>query len=166
MQLNLVLSENLKDLHQERECQRSARDNTGWWHFHQLFRQLRLANRGSRRHAFNDDLGCVNNLLGNRRERVEELEHVHQLSHHQRNRNVKRRHDQRTVVDLFHGVPLNPLLRPDLEEPVRLRSPEFFLVQIEEEVLRAWLLGSVCVCVRVGEEGLRGRGEGGRGSAP
>ena len=75
MQLNLDLGENLEDLHQERECQRSARqprlswENTlkicesptttrNWnvnglleevedcWHFHQLLRQLRFAKRG------------------------------------------------------------------------------------------------------------------------
>ena len=32
-----------------------------------------------------------NNLLGNRYERVKELEHVHQLFHHQRHRTIERR---------------------------------------------------------------------------
>ena len=66
----------------------------------------------------------VDNLLGNRREHVEEVEHVHQLFHHQRHRNVKRRHDQRAVDDLHHGAPLISLLRPDLAKLVRPRSPE------------------------------------------
>ena len=40
------------------------------------------------------------------------------------------------------GAPLIPLLRPDLDEPVRPRSVELrHAVNVQEEVLRAGLLG-------------------------
>ena len=58
--------------------------------------------------------------------------HLHQLVLHLRHRNIERRHDERVVDNLYHGAPLIPLLRPDLEEPVRPHSPEFFIPQREE----------------------------------
>ena len=43
-----------------------------------------------------------------------------------RHRNIERRQSLRGVDNLHHGAPLIPLLGPDLEEPVRPCSPEFF----------------------------------------
>ena len=68
------------------------------------------------------DLGHFDSLLGNMR--IELPAHLHQLILHLRHRNIKRRHDERVVGDLFHGAPLVPLLRPDLKtvgqaEPLR-----------------------------------------------
>ena len=53
-------------------------------HFHQLFRQLRIANSGSHRDIIRRDLGHFNNLLRIMRERAEELQDVRQLVPHLR----------------------------------------------------------------------------------
>ena len=90
-------------------------ENQLCWHFHQLFHQLRVANRGSHRDALEDDLGHVDNMLGNRQKRVEELKHVQQLFHHQRHRSVKRLQTRNGIDDLFHGVPLDTYLRPSTQ---------------------------------------------------
>ena len=50
-------------------------------------------------------------ILGTWHHSVDVPEHFHQLAHHQRHRNVKRRHPGRVVGKLLHGVPLYPLLR-------------------------------------------------------
>ena len=85
-------------------------------------------------HACEDDgvrdFGHFDSLLGN--EDIEQPAYLHQLVLPLRHRNVKRRNEEHGVDNLFHGVPLVPLLRPDLVEPVRPRAPEFFLVQREE----------------------------------
>ena len=80
--------------------------------FHQLFRQPRLATHASRRDVLEEDLGHVDNLLGNRTRCIEETEDVHQLFSHQRHRDVKNRQRKRGVDDLVHWVLLNPLLLP------------------------------------------------------
>ena len=139
---NFLLGENLEDLHLELEHQRSARqpmlfnsvlaDNleddaptTRNWnvnglldksrlcrHFHQLFRQLRFA-KDSRRDVLEDDLGHVDNLLGNhKRRRVKETQDVHQLFHHQRQKIIEDLYHGSKVGKLLHGVPLDPPLRP------------------------------------------------------
>ena len=43
-------------------------------HFHQLFRQLRIAKSGSHRNIVRQDLGHFDNLLGIRHERVKEMQ--------------------------------------------------------------------------------------------
>ena len=89
----------------------------GWRrHSNQLFRQLRFTYRETRRDVINEDLGHFNNLHGKRD--VQELVNLNQLFSHQRQRNIERRQEGRAVANLFHCVPLNPLLRPDLVEAV------------------------------------------------
>ena len=105
-------------------------------HVHQLFRQLRITYQASRRDVLEDDLGHFNNLLGNRHKRIDEPEHIHQLFHHQRHRNIKRREPKNGVDDLFHGVPLNLLLRPDLGEPVKPRPAGLFVKRRREHSTR------------------------------
>ena len=62
-----------------------------------------------------------------------------QLFFHQRHRNI----DHRCGDDLLHGVPLVPLLRPDLREPVRPGEPDGrHLVNVQSKVLGACRLGS------------------------
>ena len=85
-----VQEENIKDLrvalhHQELECRRNRRLEKiqDCRHFHQLFRQLGIANRGTRRDVVNEDLGHINNLLGNRKQRIKATKDVHQLLSHQ-----------------------------------------------------------------------------------
>ena len=59
---------------------------------------------------------------------------------HQRHSNVE--HRINGVNNPAHHVPLNLLLRPDLEEPVRPRTPELrHATVVKKEVLRAGLLG-------------------------
>ena len=66
-----------------------------------------------------------------------------QLFFHQRHRNI----EHRCGDDLLHGVPLVPLLRPDLREPVRPGAPGGrCFIEDEKEVL--------CTC-RLGGELLR-----------
>ena len=65
--------------------------------------------------------------------RVEELERIHQLFHHQRHGSVKRRRTGNGVDALLHGVPLYPLLWPDTSEAVRPHPAGLFTErQIEE----------------------------------
>ena len=86
-------------------------------HFHQLFRQLRIANIVSHRNIVRQDLGHFDNLLGIRHERVEEMQDVRQLFHHLRHRCTKNLHHgskAHEVDNVLHSVPLDPLLRPRL----------------------------------------------------
>ena len=80
-------------------------------HFHQLFRQLRIANSGSQRDVMGQDLGHCDNLLGNRGERVEEAHCVLQLFHHLRRKIVKKQHRRDCIDDLLHGAPQIPAAR-------------------------------------------------------
>ena len=86
-------------------------------HFQQLFRHLRITTQASRRKVVNEDLGHFNNLLRHRD--VQELADRNQLFSHQRHRNIERRQEGHAVANLFHCVPLNPLLRPDASEAVK-----------------------------------------------
>ena len=72
---------------------------------------------GSRRDAHDDDLGHVDDLLGNKRERVEELELIHQLFHHQRHRSVKRRTICSTVCPCTGSYGLTPARRSGRAPP-------------------------------------------------
>ena len=75
------------------------------------------------------------------------LRHWHflQLVHHLRLGYIEQRDNRHAVDNLLHGAPLISLLRPDLEEPVRPRSPERrHAVIVEEDVLRAGFLGGGC----------------------
>ena len=109
-------------------------------HFHQEFRQLRPANQRSHRDVLEDDLGHFNNLLGKRYKRIDKLEHIHQLFHHQRRRRIESQ-EQRGVDSLLHSAPLNPPLRPDASEAVRPRPGGRWLVVVEKEVLHTCRLG-------------------------
>ena len=72
----------------------------------------------------NEILGTSNTLLGIRK--VSRQEQRQRLVHHLRHRNVEGR--ERDDVDvLLHGAPQNPLLRPDLREPVRPHAAELRL---------------------------------------
>ena len=65
--LNHILGVNLEGLHQPRGCQRSAPHSAQICvprYFHQLFRQLRLANKSSHWELVNENLGHFDNLLG------------------------------------------------------------------------------------------------------
>ena len=88
-------------------------------HFHQLLRHLRCCNSRAKRTGWPRDLGRCDTLLGNRG--IEALEHGHQSVHHLRHRYTKSMHHGRDVANLLHGVPQNPLLRPDANEAVRPR---------------------------------------------
>ena len=60
---------------------------------------------------------------------------VEELLHHQRRRSIDDLHlrsKAHEVGQMLHGVPLNPLLRPDVGETVRPRTPELFLKQREQ----------------------------------
>ena len=109
-------------------------------HFQQEFRRLRLANQRSHSHVLEDDLGHFNNLLGKRYKRIDKLEHIHQLFHHQRRRRIESQ-EQRGVDSLLHSAPLNPPLRPDASEAVRPRPGGRWLVVVEKEVLHTCRLG-------------------------
>ena len=103
------------------------------WHFHQLFRELRLTEDRTLRDGVLGDLGHVDNLLGHRV--VEELEHVHQLVHHLRHRSVEieHRHGDKGLDHLLRGVPLDPLLRPPrLDQTGRPQPAGLFLKELEE----------------------------------
>ena len=116
-------------------------------HFHQLFRQLRVATQTSRRNFVRQDLRHSDDLLGNRRECGEELHEVRQLFHHLRHRVVEKRHQRNSVDDLLHGAPQNPLLRSGQgNDPVRPGAPELrhTVIVVEREVLCAGLLGEEC----------------------
>ena len=103
----------------------------GHRHIRQLLHHLRHREHGTLQDdVVGSDLGHVDHLL--RHPCVDVPEHFHQLAHHQRHKNVKRRHPGSVVGKLLHGVPLNRLLRPDLEEPVRPRPARLFLVEAEE----------------------------------
>ena len=87
-------------------------------HFHQLFRQLRLANKSSHWELVDEDLGHFDNLLGDPDiVRCEDIDQ--QLFFHQRHRNIEHWWEN----GLFHGAPLDPLLRPDLHKLVRPGAP-------------------------------------------
>ena len=61
-------------------------DNCVRWHFHQLFRHLRLTESRARRAGWQRHLGHCDNLLRNRR--IVGLQHGHQMVHHLRHRNA------------------------------------------------------------------------------
>ena len=74
-------------------------------HFHQLFcRLLSEAHTAPAMTGWRWDLGHFDDLLGN--VNIELPAHLHQLVVHLQHRNIKRRHDERVVDDLFHGAPL------------------------------------------------------------
>ena len=100
----------------------------GWdgWYFHQLFRQLRLANGSSRRDVLERDLGHFDNLFGNHRKKRVSCSTTSGTGASRAGKT--RRGDNK----LLHGVPLNLLLRPDFGEPVRPRPGLFVKRQIEE----------------------------------
>ena len=105
-------------------------------HFHQLFRQLRVANSGLHGDIIGQDLGHFDNLLGIRRELVEEMHDVRQLFHHLRHRIVESRQRRDSIDNPLHGAPQNPLLRPGQgRKPVRPRPARLFFVEAEEHRL-------------------------------
>ena len=84
--------------------------------FHQLFRQLQYPRESACRAGWQRDLGHFNDLLGITK--VSGQEQRQRLVHHLRHWNIEGW--ERDDVDvLLHGAPQNPLLRPDLREPVR-----------------------------------------------
>ena len=88
---------------------------------HQLFRQLRCTEDCASSTGWTDNLGHFNNLLGNRD--VQDLEGLHHLFSHQRHGGIEQRNDRHAVDELPHGVALNPLLRPPLDERRRQHPP-------------------------------------------
>ena len=110
-------------------------------HFHQLFHQLWLTTQTSRRDVLQRELGHAENLPGNRTQRTEETEDIHQLFSHQQHRDVKNRQRRRGVDDLVHWVLLNPLLRPDASEAVRPRPGGRHLIHVRGKGLGACHLG-------------------------
>ena len=78
---------------------------------HQLFHQLRPAERGALRDSVLEfNLGHFDHLLGNNMQRhVDDLQDVHQLVHHMRHRNIEDLHQEHEILDLFRCA---PLLRP------------------------------------------------------
>ena len=90
----------------------------GKGHDRRHIRQLRIANRSSHGDIIRQDLGHFDNLLGNQTiKRPEDVQQ--QLFLQLRHRNI----EHRSGDDLIHVVPLDPLLRPDLREPVRPGAP-------------------------------------------
>ena len=110
-------------------------------HFHQLFRRLRHRKNPTRRRTRKaGDLGHFDLLLGDKE--VDDLQHVLQLVHHLRHKDVKSRQPRSDVSKLLHSVPQNLLPRPDLVGAVRPGAPELrHAIIVEKEVLRAGLLG-------------------------
>ena len=129
-------SQRVAPFHHPSICQLSTLERTKLCHHPILSSVLRksfqLAKRGSWRDALDDDLGHFDSLLGNKYERVKELEHVHQLFHHQRYRNIERRSGTASTI-WSYGVPLKLLLRPGQgRHPVRPRPAGLFVEEAEE----------------------------------
>ena len=102
-------------------------------HFHQLFHQLRLANCRSQGDVLRHDLGHFDNLIGIRKERIEELEHVLQLFHRLRQRIIEQRHQRDCVDNRLHGALQNLCLRASHLRQRRWPPPRgVFVKQLEE----------------------------------
>ena len=103
--------------HRELECRRAARQTSltkrNWnvngllekvqdcWHFHQLFRQLRLANRCSRRDVLEDVLGTLKTCSATTTSASTNWStSIHQVSPHQRRRRIERQEQQKRVEGL------------------------------------------------------------------
>ena len=89
------------------------------------------------------DLGHFDLLR--RDEEIDDLQHILQLVHHLRHNSVKSRQQRSDVSRLLHGVPQNPLLRPDLVEAVRPGAPK--LQHTVVVVKRALLRNFAVYCV-------------------
>ena len=119
-------------------------------HFHQLFRQLRVAHRGAHRDVIKQDLGHFDNLLGNRQKRVEKAHDIRQLFHHLRHKCINNLHHGSTaheVDNVLHGVPLDTLLRPRVRDRPRPHLPFGVLLVAQPGeclVCRRNALGSWC----------------------
>ena len=145
--LNSVREENLEYLrvalyHQELECQRATPQSAAITK--NRIRPSALPPAVA--HDTSVAQGCpperswhVDNLLGNRTQRIEETEDVHQLFSHQRHRDIKNRQRRRGVDDLVHWVLLDPLLRSGQgSDPVRPGAPELgTVIVVKREVLCA-----------------------------
>ena len=89
-----------------------------------------------------NDLGHFDDLLDVRQLVVEDLQHFHHGVHQLRLKSVEKRDDGCRVDDLLHDAPRDSLRR----QPVRPRAPELqHAIVVEEEVLRAGLLGGGCL---------------------
>ena len=113
-------------------------------HFHQLFRQLRLLERGTLQDRVLKNLGHFDDLLDIRKRLVEDLQHFHHRVHRLRHRNMEKLDDGHNIDNLLHDVPRDSLLRPRHgRQPVRPRAPELrhAVIVVEAEVPRAGLLG-------------------------
>ena len=116
---------------QHRSAENACRGNPR--NFHQLFRHLRLANHRSHRDINGQDLGHFDNLLGTRREHVEEMQEIWQLFHHLRHRIIESRQRRDKIEDLLHSAPLFPFLRSGHgKQAVRPHLPGLFFVEAEE----------------------------------
>ena len=91
---------------------KNRRHDSGY--FHQLLRHLRLTENRAWRTGWARDLGHCDNLLGGHS--VMHLHEFHQLVHHLRHRHIENLQERRDVDDVHHGVPLNLLLRPRLQQ--------------------------------------------------
>ena len=114
-------------------CWSEATDNTADTSTN---RRLRLRNRGTRRDDVEDDLGHFDNLLeGNLDTVIHQLSGVHHILlevpnlcralNHLRRRIIKNLQERRND-DLGNGASQNPLLLPDLRQPVRPRPAGLF----------------------------------------
>ena len=111
------------------KCAPAACQNAGLWdgHIHQLFRQLHSSDQGSHRDVLENDPGHFDNLFGHLDVASSSCSTIcgTQTSIHL--------HNESKFVNVFHGVPRNPLLRSRrLDQTGRPPPARFFLVELEE----------------------------------